>query len=132
MALDPVTDVSSQNEGNSRPVSLKMSSKKESMTEVTSATVSGRNSEKIPQSEEQVINLVKKIQEMSHPEIEQKALEVFQTRGYGANDRLDLEQAQGAISAFCFADLDIAFGDQQELLKEIEEVIKAQGGSVDL
>lgn len=69
---------------------------------------------------------------MSHPEIEQKALEVFQTRGYGANDRLDLEQAQGAISAFCFADLDIAFGDQQELLKEIEEVIKAQGGSVDL
>ena len=52
MALDPVTDVSSQNEGNSRPVSLKMSSKKESMTEVTSATVSGRNSEKIPQSEE--------------------------------------------------------------------------------
>ena len=50
-ALDPVTDVDSQNEGRSRPVSLQMSNKKESMTEVTSATVSGRNSEKIPQSE---------------------------------------------------------------------------------
>ena len=102
------------------------------MSDITSATASAHHSERIPQNEQKVINLVKKIQEMSHPEIKQKALEVFENRGYGENDRLDLEQAQGAISAFCFADLDIAFGDQQELLKQIEEVIKAQGGSVDL
>ena len=45
----------------------------------------------IPQNEQKVLNLVKKIQEMSHPEIKQKALEVFENRGYGENDFLDIE-----------------------------------------
>ena len=65
------------------------------MTETlnTSVTLSAHVDDNIPQtkSEQKVLNLVKKIQEMSHPEIKQKALEVFENRGYGENDFLDIE-----------------------------------------
>lgn len=63
------------------------------MTETlnTSITLSAHAEDNIPQNEQKVLNLVKKIQEMSHPEIKQKALEVFKARGYGENDSLDIE-----------------------------------------
>ena len=57
----------------------------------TSVTMSAHVDDNIPQNEQKVLNLVKKIQEMSHPEIKQKALEVFENRGYGENDFLDIE-----------------------------------------
>ena len=78
---------------------------------MTSVTGSAHEEASIQQSEEKVLNLVKKIQEESHPEIKDKALTAFRSRGYGETDRLDLEQAKGVVSAFCFADLDVAFGD---------------------
>lgn len=54
-------------------------------------TGSAHEEASIQQSEEKVLNLVKKIQEESHPEIKDKALTAFRSRGYGETDRLDLE-----------------------------------------
>lgn len=52
-------------------VSKEEEAKKKSMTETlnTSITLSAHAEDNIPQNEQKVLNLVKKIQEMSHPEI---------------------------------------------------------------
>ena len=81
--LTPIHDEFSQEQSNqaNSQASKEEEAKKKSMTETlnTSVTLSAHVDDNIPQtkSEQKVLNLVKKIQEMSHPEIKQKALEVF-------------------------------------------------------